>query len=44
MPHRLEITLKPELTDAEGEAIRRKAEFQLKTFRKWGKYRQDKLA
>jgi phosphoribosylformylglycinamidine synthase len=25
MPHRLEITLKPELTDAEGEAIRRKA-------------------
>ncbi len=25
MPHRLEITLKPDLTDAEGEAIRRKA-------------------
>ncbi|MDJ0990851.1 MAG: phosphoribosylformylglycinamidine synthase subunit PurS, partial [Desulfobacterales bacterium] len=25
MPHRLEITLKPELTDAEGEALRQKA-------------------
>ena len=25
MPHRLEITLKPELIDAEGETLRRKA-------------------